>query len=1093
MSRAALLALALVVACKNEVPNDQDSDGVTDVDDCDDGSADVGPGHEELPYNGVDDDCDAATPDDDLDGDGYGVEQDCDDADATVHPGAEELVGDGVDQDCDLETPDDPLLLDDDGDGVPAADDCDDTNPEISPDAVEHCDGVDENCDGLGDAGAVDEREFFSDDDGDGHGEPTGVILSCEKPEGFSESDGDCDDEDATINPDADEVCDGFDNDCDDRTDPPDAADAAAWFADDDGDGWGGAIVLDACEEPEGFTDTDGDCNDTTDTAYPGAAEVCDGIDNDCDGTSDEDVTTTYYADSDADGFGGAVTVAACAAPDGYVAVGGDCNDSATSASPTGVEACDGLDNDCDGATDEDVTTTFFVDADGDGVGTDASITACTLPDGYAATSGDCDDTTGRVSPATAETCDDVDNDCDGVVDDGVLTSYFFDGDDDGFGGDTTVEACAAPADYVELPGDCNDTDARATPAGTETCDRVDNDCDGTIDDGVTTTFYADGDGDGVGGVETLAACAAPTGFVTTTGDCDDSAAAAYPGGVEVCDGLDNDCDGTTDPATLADASTWFLDLDLDGFGDLAATEIACDAPSGYVADATDCDDADASVNPAATEVCENHVDDNCDGAAGDCDSKGDMAISGCDVKILGAKVGHEAGFALTRVGDVNDDGYADIAIGATHRSTGSDNLGEVYLVDGRVTGHYDLSDPKSLGYTTRVYKGATAKDGFATNFSVADVTGDGVKDIAIGAPYTLDTTYRACLAGTISVWSGPLDRTTTPITTSSAIATMRGLEFYRATTGSLYCENDVVGYRVATGDVSGDGVADVISGSNWPMALGSSNAAYVFNGPVSGAIGAKSASTIVNPSVKEASFSSYLTVGWADLDGDGADDLMLGHPTNDSGGVADAGAVYVFYGPVDTGTIDVLAPDAVIRGTYVTGYFGNVYSHEATGDFDGDGFTDLLIGAYGDTDYGADAGAVYLFRGPIVGALTTDDAIATWYGPNPGDEQADAASAGDFNGDGIADVILGADGSDYGGDRGGAAFVFYGPVGGDYFPEDADFVLYGATGDEVGFWVSGIGDGDGDGFDDIAITAPWDDENGANAGAVYICRGTGR
>ena len=172
---------------------------------------------------------------------------------------------------------------------------------------------------------------------------------------------------------------------------------------------------------------------------------------------------------------------------------------------------------------------------------------------------------------------------------------------------------------------------------------------------------------------------------------------------------------------------------------------------------------------------------------------------------------------------------------------------------------------------------------------------------------------------------------------------------------------------------------------------------------------------------------------------------------------------------------------------------FGNIFGHHATDDFDGDGFTDLLVGAYGNTHVGENAGAIYLFSGPLVGELSVEDATAVFYGEEAGDEAADMGAAGDFNGDGVPDIVFGSDGADYGGERSGGAYVFYGPLSGEYGLGEADLILHGGSaGEEVGFWTTGFGDGDGDGFDDIAITAPYDDENGADAGAVYVCRGTG-
>ena len=180
----------------------------------------------------------------------------------------------------------------------------------------------------------------------------------------------DCDDGDAAINPDAAELCDGVDNNCDGATDGPDAADAGDWFADDDGDGFGDAgEVLTACEVPPGYVDIDGDCDDGDAAINPDAAEVCDGIDNDCDGLIDDDdpdvdlsTGTDWYVDGDGDGFGdpGVPAVLTCAAPPGsYTADGTDCDDGDAAINPGAVDVCDGIDNDCDAATGEDGVVTL--------------------------------------------------------------------------------------------------------------------------------------------------------------------------------------------------------------------------------------------------------------------------------------------------------------------------------------------------------------------------------------------------------------------------------------------------------------------------------------------------------------------------------------------------------------------------------------------------------------------------------------------------------------------------------------------------------------------------------------------------------------
>ena len=495
------------------------------------------------------------------------------------------------------------------------ADDCDDGDVLVSPAGVEHCDGVDEDCDDDVDEEAIDFSTFHADADGDGYGDPNSGIQACEAPQDAVADASDCDDSLADVSPAGTERCDGVDEDCDGRVDD-DPVDGTVFYEDQDADTWGGAEWR-ACTQPAGAVTVSGDCDDAAASRFPGADEFCNGADDNCDGTVDEDSAvdvTPFYADADGDGYGDAATVhMSCAAGVGEVADATDCNDGVATVHPSAAEHCDGVDEDCDGAVDEEAFdfTTFYADTDGDGFGNlSAPQSACSLPAGYSTDAADCDDGSAAVSPAAMELCNSLDDDCDGTTDENDAADvplWYTDADGDGYGTDSSAApSCTQPAGTVALAGDCADSDAAHSPETPETCDGVDENCNGLIDDSPVDglAYYLDGDGDGYGDTATLAtACTAPAGSSSVDGDCDDRSASIAPGAAETCDGIDEDCDGTADNAAV-DMLTWYADADGDIYGDAATTQRSCNQPTGYVADDTDCDDSNALYNSSCRVGC---------------------------------------------------------------------------------------------------------------------------------------------------------------------------------------------------------------------------------------------------------------------------------------------------------------------------------------------------------------------------------------------------------------------------------------------------------------------------------------------------------
>jgi hypothetical protein len=244
-------------------------------------------------------------------------------------------------------------------------------------------------------------------------------------------------------------------------------------------------------EDNDGYRN-DVDCDDNNPNINPGVMEICDGIDNDCSGVADDNITVySYYMDQDEDGFGDSnIQMDTCLliAPVGFVDNDLDCDDTNAAINPDAMEICDGIDNNCSGFVDDGLDIfTYFLDADQDGFGNAAiKLDTCltVAPGNYVANALDCDDTNAAINPDAMEICDDIDNNCDGLIDEDLpLFTYYEDQDNDGFGDATkAIEICqeTAPIGFVANNTDCDDTNAGINPDAIDLADNgTDEDCSG--------------------------------------------------------------------------------------------------------------------------------------------------------------------------------------------------------------------------------------------------------------------------------------------------------------------------------------------------------------------------------------------------------------------------------------------------------------------------------------------------------------------------------------------------------------------------------------------------------------------------------------
>lgn len=788
----------------------------------------------------------------------------------------------------------------------------------------------------------------------------------------------------------------------------------------------------------------------------------------------------------------------------GCLYVGGDDLDRRMDLDGDGIPRPDDCD---DGDAGVGAPTTGFVDRDGDGIGGSDPVTQCTLGEGFVTAGGDCDDGNADISPLATETCDGLDDDCDGLIDESdavdVLTCYW-DEDDDGYGASSpTTVGCTCPAGYAPASGDCAAADPTIHPHTPDLCDGIDTDCNGVADDLQT---YADADGDGYGdGVRSYVwpACEPPSGYVNDDTDCDDANAEVHPGALEVCDpqDTDEDCNGLADDDDVDPEGTtsWYLDLDGDGYGTDSTAVGACDAPDGRYsaaggdcddddliihpgaeevwydgsdadcrgdddmdADADgyyptplggdDCDDNDAGVNPAAVEVCSDGVDNDCDGSeASSCAFSGEHSIEESTFYLQSDEYG-ALGTSAILPGDLDDDGIADLVTGdPNHCASSLSYEGAAWVVHGPVTASGEIGDT----YATLLEGPTGCKVGYAVADG-GDLNGDGFHEVFVGGPQC-DMGYGDA-AGVTFLVSGPFAEGTLQLESSNF--TLLGTH-WSAGMGWSFSAID---------DVTGDGWGDVLAPFRYEEegSYCCRSAVGLFSGADTGM---HLDTEALSQTAWEYGLSQVALLG--DWDGDGLRDAVAWGSEN----------VAIFVGVGTTAMLD--DPHAVWYG----GGGALVWpSAAAPGDTNADGYDDLLFaqGLFDD-----ERGKASLVLGPREGAQDPGDADAEILGETPGDWMAGPNTVGDPNGDGYSDIgLVAGKVTDEVMDTIGAGYLFLGPVSGSLVASDADGVILGTPDHPVNALTGGP-DVDADGNGDVLLSSPhgWI-SSGHPIGTVFLFHG---